>query len=691
MKQYYCAHRLPGQDRARLIAAAATSLSALFLGCTIGAVAAATATATEPAPEASRELADLSIEELMNESITSVGKKEQRIGEAAAAIYVLTGEEILRAGYNSIPEALRMVPGLSVARLASHTWVITARGFAGQYAGKLLVLIDGRSVYDPFFSGVSWDTQDVPLEDLDRIEVIRGPGATLWGSNAVNGVINIITKKASDTQGGLAVAGGGPQERAGTIRYGGNTGNAQYRTYFKYNDSDAFVLPDGTSAQDQWHMWRAGFRSDWQATQANGFTLQGDVYDGREGYINTLPSLTPPYSSTFLSADHVSGGNVLGRWTHTSGERSSWSLQFDAASTKIPSPQFGIYRSTFNLEFQQQLDWGSRQTVVYGAGYRFIKATYVNSFLLIDPEVNDADAIYNVFLQDEIALVKHRLSLSLGAKVEHTEFSGYTPQPSARLLWTPDHDNSVWASVSRAERTPNPQESESRFNVVVVPGQGSPAMPPILVSVLPNPNLASETLLAYELGYRLQPNKNVYLDIAAFDNVYGNLIFNQAEGVSLETSPPPVHLTVASRFVNDSPRKTHGIEIAPTWQVTEWWKLAGGYTWLQMNLAPRLVPQEEDQQAGDTPQHQCNLRSSMQWARAVTFDTAIYYVDSLPEERIPSYLRLDARLGWRVTDDFSMSLTGTNLLQDRHTEFLSYAPVPEEIPRTLYAKLTWRF
>jgi iron complex outermembrane recepter protein len=666
--------------------ASTVSLCALYLTWAAGAVA-----ATEPAPESSQALGDLSIEELMNESITSVSKKEQRIGEAAAAIYVLTGEEILRAGHTSIPEALRMVPGLSVARLGSHTWVITARGFAGQYSGKLLVLIDGRSVYDPFFSGVSWDLQDVPLEDLDRIEVIRGPGATLWGSNAVNGVINIITKKASDTQGGLVVGGGGPQEHASTIRYGGNTGNAQYRTYFKYNENDAFVFPDGTSAQDQWHMWRAGFRTDWQPTEANGFTLQGDVYDGREGNLNTLPSLTPPYGSTFPSADRVSGGNVLGRWTHTSGEHSNWSLQFDATRTQAPNPIFGIDRSTFNLEFQQQLDLGSRQTVVYGAGYRFMKATYDNSFLVNDLSTSDADAIYNVFLQDEIALVKHRLALSLGAKVEHSEFSGYALQPSARLLWTPDHANSVWASVSRAERSPNPQETETRINSVVLAGQGSPAMLPILVSILPNPELSSETVVAYQMGYRLQPHKNVYLDITAFDNVYDGIIFNQADGMSLETSPQPAHLTLATRYTNDSQRKTHGIEIAPTWQVTEWWKLAGGYTWLQMNLSTDLTRQQSEPQAGDSPRHQWNLRSSMQWPRAMTFDTAIYYVDALPVEGTPSYLRLDARLGWRMTDGLSMSLTGTNLLQERHAEFLGYAPAPEEIRRTLYAKLTWRF
>jgi iron complex outermembrane receptor protein len=663
-------------------------LGALFATWAAGAVAAA----TQPSRESPRDFADLSIEELMNESITSVSKKEQRIADAPAAIYVLTGEEILRAGHTSIPEALRMVPGLSVARLDSRTWIITARGFAGQYAGKLLVLIDGRSVYDPFFSGVSWELQDVPLEDLDRIEVIRGPGATLWGSNAVNGVINIITKAASDTQGGLVVGGGGPQERGGTIRFGGQTGNAQYRTYLKYNENGDFVLPDGSAASDAWRMWRAGFRTDWQPTTANSFTIQGDVYNGQEDAINTLPSLASPYSYKFPSENRRSGGNVLSRWTHTSDEHSYWSLQFDFTHTEAPSPIFGINRNTFNVEFQQQLELGSRQTVVYGAGYRLIHGDYANSFLVIHPESSDADRLVNIFVQDEIALVKDRLALSLGAKVEHDEFSGIAPQPSVRLLWTPDHSNSIWASAARTVRAPNPQETESRINLAVLAGQGSPATPPTLVSVLPNPDLGSEKLVAYEVGYRLQPYKNLYLDIATFINRYDGLIVTEDYGVSLESNPPPAHLVVASRYVNNElDRKTQGVEFAPSWQVTDRWKLAGGYTWLQMDLGSGQVEQTLGQRAGDSPRHQWNLRSSMEWPRAVTFDTAVYYVDRLPAQNIASYVRVDARLGWQVSDGLNVGLVGTNLLDYRHAEFVSYSRSPSEIRRTLYAKLTWRF
>jgi iron complex outermembrane receptor protein len=669
------------------VRATAVSVFALILG-----VAGAVAAATEPPAEGSRDLADLSIEELMNESITSVSKKEQRIGEAPAAVYVLTGEEILRAGHTSIPEALRMVPGLSVARLDSHTWVITARGFAGESVGKLLVLIDGRSVFDPFFSGVSWELQDVPLEDLDRIEVIRGPGATLWGSNAVNGVINIITKQASDTQGGLVVGGGGPQERSGTIRYGGHAGNAQYRTYFKYDEAGDSILADGTSAQDAWHMWRAGLRTDWQAAAANTITLQGDLYDGREGSVDTLASFTPPYSRVLVRADRLSGGNVLGRWTHESGAHSHWSLQLNVDHAEAPSPVFGVNRNIFNLEFQQQLDLGSRQTFVYGAGGRMTQSKYSNSFTQINSATDDSDLLFNVFLQDDIALVNDRLALSLGTKVERDEYSGSALQPNARLLWTPNNSNSVWASVARAVRAPNPLETETRINEAVLPGQGSAPTLPTLISVLPNPNLASERLVAYEAGYRLQPDKSIYLDIAAFVNVYDGLIVTEDYAAFLETTPPPAHLTVATQYNNDSKRETHGIEFASSWQVTDWWKLAAGYTWLQMDLGSQRAAQIEQEQPGDSPRDQWNLRSSIQWSRSVSFDTALYYVDPLPAQGIPSYVRLDMHVGWRASDSLSASLTGTNLLQGQHAEFAGYGTIsPVEVRRSLYARLTWSF
>lgn len=671
---------------AKLLTAA--PLFAAFLGAvpTIAAAAADSAVATTI-----RDLADLSLEELMNESITSVAKKEQRLADATAAVYVLTADDILRAGHTSIPEALRMVPGLSVARLDSHTWIITARGFAAQYAGKLLVLIDGRTVYNPFFSGVVWNWQDLMLEDLDRIEIIRGPGATLWGANAVNGVINIISKKARDTQGGLATAGGGPQERSGALRYGGERGNAHYRVYVKADDEAALVDRDGHDTQDAWRMGRAGFRTDWQASDADLFTLQGDLYRGAQNAIEMLTSLTPPYFRTFPDEEQLAGANLLGRWNHTLDERSRWSLQLYYDRTGHTNPMLAIERDTFDIEFQHQLDVGSRHTIVYGAGFRYTQADYADSFFVSYPQDHDSSGLANVFLQDEIALVRDKLSLSIGSKLEHNEFSGLELQPSARLRWTPDRNHSAWASVSRAVRTPNPLESGLRVNYMAFDTDGPGPTPPTLLSLLPNADLHSETLVAYEAGYRLEPSRGLYLDLAAFVNVYDDLVAIDAAGPMLETHPTPTHLTLAGRYANVMRGDTRGIELAPSWQVTDSWKLAGGYTWLQMKLQSDAAGHAGEEQAGDTPTHQFHLRSSMQWPHKLTFDTAVYYVDSLPNQGVSSYVRLDATLGWHPTDRLGVRIGGTNLLDDRHAEFRSYAVVPSQVQRSVYGKVTWQF
>lgn len=649
------------------------------------------ATSAAVSDAASRDLADLSIEELMNESITSVAKKEQRIADAPAAVYVLTAEDILRAGHTTIPEALRMVPGLSVARLGSHDWVISARGFAAQYAGKLLVLIDGRTVYNPFFSGVFWDAQDVLLEDLERIEVIRGPGAALWGANAVNGVINIITKTAQETQGGLATTGGGTEERQGGLRYGGVVGNAYYRAYMKYSDYSDFADSAGQDAGDAWHMWRGGFRADWQASQENQLTLQGDVYSGELQATDTLTSLTPPYVQPVSADNDSAGANILGRWQHTVDERSRWSLQAYYDRTEGLNMLLGIKRDTFDLEFQHEIELGARHSIVYGGGYRFTHADYYDSFFLSYANDHDTGDLINVFAQDDIALIEEQLRLTLGSKVEHNDFSGIEVQPSVRLLWTPDRNHSVWGSVSRAVRTPNFEEAGLRINHTVFDLDGPGPAPPRVISILPNDDLHSETVLANELGYRMQASPSLYLDIAAFYNVYDELIVDERAGAVFETNPPPAHLAIISRHVNKMQGDTYGIEFAPSWQVTERWKLAAGYTWLQMNLRSAAIGGAGEQQEGDSPRHQLHLRSFTQWQHNLTFDTAIYYVDNLPNQGIPSYLRLDARLAWSPIRKLELSVGAANLLDNRHGEFRSFAQSPAQAQRSFHGKLTWRF
>lgn len=655
--------------------------------CTLLATVAAVANAQGQGTAS--ELGDLSIEELMNESITSVAKKEQRIADAPAAVYVLTAEDILRAGHANIPEALRMVPGLSVARLDSHAWVITSRGFAAQYAGKLLVLIDGRTVYDPFFSGVFWNLQDLMLEDLERIEVIRGPGATLWGANAVNGVINIITKRASDTQGGLVTAAGGTHGGGAAVRYGGDVGNVQYRAYAKYDDGSEFEYSDGRDAQDSWRMRRAGFRVDGQSSETEHFTVQGDLYNGEQAVLSALTSLTPPYMQVLADEERVSGANLLGRW-HSRAQHSSWSAQLYFDRTESEAAMLGIKRDIIDLELQREFEVGARQTLVLGAGYRLAQADYEDSFFLTYPVESDSRGLANAFFQDEIALRPDRLSLTVGTKLEHNEVTGLEVQPSVRILWTPTANQSAWASVSRAVRTPNPLETDLRIHYAVFDPDAGGSLPPNVFALVPNPDLESEELIAYEAGFRAQPHDSVYLDVAAFVNVYDRLVGSRDAGVSVETSPAP-HVVIASRAANALRGETYGIEFGPSWQVTDSWRLAGAYTWLHMDLRADTAGQFVDADEGDSPRHQLHLRSFKQWPHGLSFDAAIYYVDELPNQQISSYLRVDARLGWQPTDALDLSIAGTNLFDSRHAEFLSFAVEPVEVRRSVQAKLTWRF
>src|SRR6184192_818513 len=479
---------------------------ALFLGSSVSAQ-------NQGVPDISR----MSIEELMNVEVTSVAKRPQRVADAAAAVFVITQEDIRRSGAASIPEALRMVPGLQVARIDENKWAIGSRGFNGRFDNKLLVLIDGRSVYTPLFSGVYWNVQDVMLEDVDRIEVIRGPGATLWGANAVDGVINVITKKAKATQSAVVTAGAGTEERAaGGVRYGGKLGdNTYYRAYTKYFDWGPSAYPSGMTAHDGWDALRGGFRADWTPAGANSLTLQGDIYRSKYGETLTVPSLNSPYSNTFPNDGKYSGGNILGRWNHTS-EGSSMSLQMYYDNTTITDHSlFGDHQNILDLDFQHGFHAGNSQQFVWGLGYRSIHDKNDASFTVsLQPNQVTLNQ-FSTFLQDEISLVDNRLQITLGSKFERNEFTGFEIEPNARLLWNLTPNQSIWTAVSRAVRTPALTEEGLRLNSQVIP-PGTLANPtplPAVVAVFGshrfNSEFNSEDLLAYELGYRVQATKNL--------------------------------------------------------------------------------------------------------------------------------------------------------------------------------------
>ena len=641
----------------------------------------------------------MSMEDLMNLQVTSVSKRTQKVADAAAAIFVLTQEDIRRSGATSIPEALRLVPGLEVARIDQNKWAIGSRGFNGRFDNKLLVLIDGRSVYTPLFSGVYWNVQDVMLEDVDRIEVIRGPGATLWGANAVDGVINVITKKAKATQSAVVTAGAGTEERAaGGVRYGSKLGdNTYYRAYTKYFDWRPSVYPSGMTAHDGWDALRGGFRADWTPAGANSLTVQGDVYRSRFDETLTVASLSAPYSNTFPNDGKYSGGNILGRWNHTS-EGSSMSLQMYYDNTTITDHSlFGDHQNILDIDFQDGFHAGNSQQFVWGLGYRSIHDKNDASFTVsLQPNQVTLNQ-FSTFLQDEISLVDNRLQITLGSKFERNEFTGFEIEPNARLLWNLTPNQSIWTAVSRAVRTPALTEEGLRLNSQVIP-PGTPANPtplPAVVAVFGSHQFNSEDLLAYELGYRVQATKNLSLDIATFYNNYSNLRTAEPGAPYPEGSPAPTDFVIPFVAGNKMSGGTYGVELFADWKVVPKWRLVGSYSYLQMDIHKNIDSQDPtpDNPNGSSPRHQWYLRSSVDLPKHFEQDTTLRFVDHLPSLGLPSYYSLDAHLGWRPVNSLEFSIGGQNLLNNWHLEFMPdfVNTSPTVVKRSIFGSITVKF
>jgi len=527
-------------------------------------------------------LLQLSLEDLGKVAITSVSRKSETLSDAPAAIYVLQQEEIRRSGVNSLPEMFRMAPGMAVAQANSHQWAITARGFNNIFANKLLVLMDGRALYTPGFSGVYWEEADTVLEDLDRIEVIRGPGASVWGANAVNGVINIMTKSAKETQGTLISGGGGLEERGfGTVRYGGRLAtNVYYRVYGRYFNRDEFTLTNGRGAGDQWWKSQGGFRLDWEPSEANTMTLQGDYYYGQMNGQVMRHSLSPIGVFPSSYRGKVEGMNFLGRWTHSFSEESDFSAKshFDRTDRA-----FGIgseIRKTIYFDAQHRFQLGERQEIVWGLGYRYSTDELAQS---PDFAVNDLDLglqLFSAFVQDEISVVPDLLRLTLGTKVEHNDFTGFEVQPSARLAWTPHDRHTIWSAVSRAVRTPSRSERGRSF--YLDPPVSVPFPIPVLAWGVGNSEIDSEKVLAYELGYRLKAHDRLTLDSAVFYNVYDELWATTVLPGELRFVPQP-HLFVTATSSNDLYGEGYGAEMSAVWQPLDAWRLRAGYTFLKLN------------------------------------------------------------------------------------------------------------
>jgi iron complex outermembrane receptor protein len=643
-----------------------------------------------PAPAGAQQdhfqLTDLSLEQLMQLEVTLAGRKEQTLLEAPAAIYVITQDDLHRAGVTSLPEALRLVPGMQVARSGASVWAITARGLNDRFADKLLVLIDGRSVYTPLFSGVFWDVQDTLIEDIDRIEVIRGPGAALWGANAVNGVINIVTKPAAATPGVLAIGSGGSEERGlGALRYGGALGEtASYRAWIKYLAHDAFVARDGADAGDDWEMLRGGFRLDWRPRAGDDVTLQGDLYGGEVGETVLRPALAPPFATRVETRNDVAGGNLLGRWTRAFSPTSRAALQlyYDRTTREIFFARED--RDTVDLDFQHTFAWPARHEITWGLGYRFTRDDFAGGPIVTLDPASRGDHLASGFAQDELALLDRRLRLIAGVRLEHNDYSGVEVQPTGRVLWAPHERHALWAAVSRAVQTPSRAVHDGRVALGVAPAEdGSPVVP----TILGTRSLRAQTVVAYEAGYRLRPWGRVLLDVAAFFNDYDDLL-TLVPGDPFTEIGPPARTVVPLRLANGGSGEARGVEIAGSWTPTDWWRLSASYTRLDLRLSRSLAAFE-----ASNPRNQAQLHSSWNLPWRLELDALLFYVDNLPGQGVPSYLRLDGRLAWHATDRLELAVAGQNLNARRHRELGPAFPflLPEEVERNVYGRITLRF
>lgn len=641
----------------------------------------------------SLELADMSLEDLMEMEITSVSKKEERLFESAAAVTVLTNEDIRRSGATSIPEALRLVPGLHVAQINANSWAISARGFNNEFANKLLVMIDGRSVYSPLFAGVFWDAQHVMLEDVERIEVIRGPGGSLWGANAVNGIINIITKSAQDTQGGILSGGGGTEHQGfGGFRYGGQTNNNTYfRLYSRYFNMDDGVDAAGDDGADEWDMIQGGFRLDWHGDEQDTFTLQGDIYEGQADEEITATLLTPPFTTTLSENLNLSGGNLLGRWTSQLDDDSdmTWQVYYDRTKRENYLVMMDEIRDTFDIDFQHRSKLNNEHELVWGLGYRFsTDDTSGTSQAFFNPADRDLH-LFSGFLSDEITLEEDTLKLWLGSKFEHNDFTGFEFQPSARLLWTPDDKQSIWTSVTRAVRTPSRTGRDIQLVAAVIP---VPMGMPIQSIITGDDKYESEKLIAYELGYRVQPRENLMFDISTFFNDYENLQTFGMGPSSFNPTPVP-HIDQTLLFDNEMEGHTYGVEVTSNWSVASDWQLSAGYTFLKVDMDLKNANDPALTSEDDNPQNLVQLQSRMNLSDDWEFDTLLYYVENVQSQgvKIPSYLRLDVRLGWQISKDCTLDLVGQNLLDPQHPEYISLPRVATETERAFLGRLTYKF
>jgi iron complex outermembrane recepter protein len=636
-------------------------------------------------------LLDLEIDELgtvdaiaptFDVEVVSVTKTRSTIGKSPAAVYVVTQEMIRRSGVTSIPDALRMVPGMQVARNNSSRWAVSTRGFNNVFANKQLVLIDGRSIYTQLFGGVYWEVEDVVLQDIERIEVIRGPGATLWGANAVNGVINIITKKSKDTQGTLVSSGGGDQDRhISQFRHGSELGKDFYfRVYGKHREHNEGFASGGVGGHDDWRIGRVGFRADWEPqSQPDSVTVQGQIYSGQIGvYIANKATPIPPFTQTLIDDAEVNGGHLLARWNHEISDDAHWTLQvyYDRVQRRDITTHFSV--DIFDIDFQNQFVIADDHRFTWGGNYRH----YGDHVRPVDPfalGVNDSTREIErsgVFLQDEITLAQD-WKMIVGSKFSYNDLSRFEYQPGVRLIHTPDENHAFWGSVSRAVRTPSRVSDDIMVRQFAAP-------PFVFAQIRGNDRLQAEDLMAYEMGMRVKESDHFSWDWAVYYNRFEDLV-----GLSMGpiSGLPP---TFPLNFQDGGQGHVYGTELSAQWQVHEDWQLQAWYSLIRMHLDGTGLNASTE---GNVPRSTAFLMSSWNLCERWELDLITRYSDHLPSRNVDSYIGLDVRVGFSPIENLNLSVVGQNLLRSHHTQFreTNGLPSPSEVRRGVFSQIDWRF
>jgi iron complex outermembrane receptor protein len=641
-----------------------------------------------------QNLGGTSLEDLMNLEVTSVSHKEQALSKTAAAIFVINQEDIRNSGATSITDLLRMVPGVDVAQIDANQSVVSIRGFDAVFANKVLVLIDGRSLYVESFSGVFWDQVNVPVEDIERIEVIRGPGGTVWGANAVNGVINIITKSSADTKGLLIRTIGGPKRTDDLVQYGADAGSkGAYRIFARYSNTENSLFPGGARAADGSHTTQLGFRSDWSLTSRDTVSVEGDYFSLGAGGTSRLVLTSPLSIGTFnLPVENVSG-DAMAKWTHKLANGSEISLQIYDNAMRRDDVGIEAVGNTFDVDLEHHISLWSRHDIVWGLDYRVFSDSLLpeKSFGLTVTPPTRTDNLYTAFLQDEIRVARS-LFLTLGTKFEHNAYTGFESEPGAQFVWKVNDRHSLWTSAARAIRQPDHSTDGIKDNEALA---DVPAVGTALVTIYGNTNLKAERMSEFEVGYRGQLLSQFSLDVTGFLSLYDRLntydsqtpFFTMNDGVPLMVLPIQIG--------NGGRAHNYGAEFFARWDVTRWWVISPGLSMLRMTVSTVTGSQDSyiSTIPGTSPHIQPQVRTTIKLRRNLEWTTSLKFVSQLSSVNVPGYLRLDSRLGWAVGESAEISIVGQNLSTGRHVEFIdsSASFLTTEVARSVFARISWHF